>query len=119
MATAHSSASYTSYNMDADDADHMIYLESRFRAAKENFIKASSISIFPLKNKDLFVCRVSRSQPGSHHSSFSGKDVSFTVTKHTIICTSCRDHEERSQFHPTSSPGFVQHPNENVTQGTV
>ena len=29
-ATAHSSASsYTSYNMDADDADHMIYLESR------------------------------------------------------------------------------------------
>ena len=38
---------------------------------------------------------------------------------HTIICTSCRDHEERRQFHPTSSPGFVQHPNENVTQGTV
>lgn len=29
-ATAHSTASsYTSYNMDADDADHMIYLESR------------------------------------------------------------------------------------------
>ena len=29
-ATAHSSASsYTSYNMDNDDADHMIYLESR------------------------------------------------------------------------------------------
>ena len=33
-----------SYNMDEDDADHMAYLESR----------------------------VSRSQPGSHHSSFSG-----------------------------------------------
>ena len=41
-ATAHSTASsYTSYNMDADDADHMIYLESRCWGGK---IKCPKVS---------------------------------------------------------------------------
>ena len=96
------------------------------RAESDREAKAAK-HVFSLKQ--IFVCRVSRSQPGSHHSSFSGKvnirsccdyvrsryygdnELSVTFTP--------RDHEKRGELYPTSAAGAVQYSHENVKQRTV